>query len=199
MDNTNQFYLVKNRSAGQVFYAVPDMNVRRHFAPGETQRIAYDELLKLSNQPGGRQLMANFLQLEAEEVLKEFNINVQPEYFMNENQVKELLLTGSQEAFLDCLDYAPAGVIDLVKEMAVKLPLADYDKKDALKAKIGFDVDRALANKKAEEEEAKNPGGFVADTNNAAAPVHPSGRRTSVNYKTGTSESGRPRPAPAKK
>ena len=76
MDNTNKFYLVKNRSAGQVFYAVPDMNVRRHFAPGETQRIAYDELLKLSNQPGGKQLMANFLQIEAEEILKEFSINV---------------------------------------------------------------------------------------------------------------------------
>ena len=186
MDNTNKIYLVTNRSAGQVFYSVPDLGVRRHFAPGETTKIGYDELLKLSNQPGGKQLMANFLKIEEDALLQEFNINVQPEYYMNEQQIKELLINGSQEAFLDCLDYAPAGVIDIVKEMAVQIPLADYDKKDALKAKTGFDVDRALANKKAEEEEAKNPGGFVADTSTTtkAAPARPAGRRTNVNYKT---------------
>ena len=80
--------------------------------------------------------MVNFLQIEEEKILKDFNISVQPEYFMNEAQIKELLISGSLEAFLDCLDYAPTGVIDLVKELAIKIPLADYDKKDALKASI---------------------------------------------------------------
>jgi len=186
MKENTKFYLVKNRSAGQVFYSVPDMNIRRHFAPGEMIKVSYEELLKLSNQPGGKSLMVNFLQIEEEKILKDFNISVQPEYFMNEQQVKDLLISGSLDAFLDCLDYAPAGVIDLVKELAIKIPLANYDKKDALKEKLGFNVDKILENKKAEEEEAKNPGGFVAETKTAektTTSTRPATRRTNVNYK----------------
>lgn len=180
-------YLVKNRSAGRVCYTIPELGVRRTFAPGETQKIPYSELVKLTYQPGGKNLLVSFLQVQAAEVLESFNMNVQPEYYMDENQVKELLLHGSQDAFLDCLDFAPTGVIDMVKKFAVELPLSDYEKREAMKEKIGFDVDKALANKKQEEEEAKNPGGFVA-TGDAkteeAAPAKPTGRRTSVTYKT---------------
>ena len=130
--------------------------------------------------------MVNFLQIAEDQILKDFNISVQPEYFMNEQQVKDLLISGSLDAFLDCLDYAPAGVIDLVKDLAIKIPLADYGKKDALREKLSFDVDKILANKKAEEEEAKNPGGFVAETKTETKPTstRPTARRTNVTYKT---------------
>ena len=40
------YYNVKNRSAGAVLYTIPEDNVRRRFAPGETKRISYEELLK---------------------------------------------------------------------------------------------------------------------------------------------------------
>ena len=145
--------------------------------------------------------MVNFLQIEEEEVLNNLDIKVQPEYYMNEKQIIELLTKGSLDAFLDCLDYAPTGVIDLVKDIAIKLPLADYDKKDALRQKTGFDVDKALLNKRAEEEEARNPGGFVADNKEKVAASRPSGRRTNVTYKTSdveTSTSGRPKPVSTK-
>ena len=89
---------------------------------------------------------------------------VQPEYYLSEQQIKDLLLTGSMDAFLDCLDFAPEGVMQLVKKYAIELPLSDYDKRLALKEKTGFDVDAALANKKKEEEEAKEPGGFTTTT-----------------------------------
>ena len=201
MDNSNKMYLVKNRSAGQVCYSIPDLVIKKHLAPGETIKVSFDELEKLSNQPGGRQLMVNFLQIEEEEVLNNLDIKVQPEYYMNEKQIVELLTKGSLDAFLDCLDYAPTGVIDLVKDIAIKLPLADYDKKDALRQKTGFDVDKALLNKRAEEEEARNPGGFVADNREKATASRPTGRRTNVTYKTNnvkTSASGRPKPVTTK-
>jgi len=65
---------------------------------------------------------------------------------MSESDVVELLKNGSVDQFLDCLDYAPAGVIELIKKFAVELPLDDYKKRQALKAKTGFDVDAAVAN-----------------------------------------------------
>jgi len=91
------------------------------------------------------------------------------------------LLTGSLDAFLDCLDFAPIGVIDLIKTYAVALPLSDYNKRQALKEKIGFDVDAALQHKQEEkEEEVAAP----AKESARPRPVANTGRRTNVNYKT---------------
>jgi hypothetical protein len=48
---------------------------------------------------------------------------------MSEADVKELILNGSLDAWKDALDFAPAGVIDLIKDFSVKLPLTDYNKR----------------------------------------------------------------------
>lgn len=174
MDNKNM-YRVKNRSAGRICYMIPEDGVTRGFNPGETKLIGYDELLKLTYQPGGREIMANFLQIQSEKILTDFNIPTQPEYDMSEQQIIELLKSGSYEQFLDCLDYAPVGVIDLVKKYSVELPLGDLNKREALKNKTGFDVETALKNKKAE----------LADEPAAATASTPQ-RRTNVSYKTET-------------
>ena len=55
--------------------------------------------------------------------------------------------------FLDCLDFAPVGVIDLIKQLAVSLPLNDMEKREAIKNKFGFDVTKAIENSKIDEEE----------------------------------------------
>lgn len=167
------YYNVANRSASTVVYKIPEMNIRRTFAPGEVKRLTFEELQKLSYQPGGRELMANFLQIRSEGIVKTLNIPAQPEYYMDENQIIELLKTGSQAEFLDCLDYAPVGVVDLIKKYAVSLPLTDYDKRQALKTKTGFDVDEAIKNEAAEK--AEEEGTTVTP---ATAAEVPSGRRT---------------------
>ena len=61
--------------------------------------------------------------------------------------------TGSIEEFLDCLDFAPPGVIDLIKKLSVSLPLADIQKRQALKTKTGFDCDAALKHVMEEKED----------------------------------------------
>ena len=152
MDN-NAMYTVRNRSTSMVVYRIPEKGIRREFAPGESKKISYQELLDLSYQAGGRELMVNFLQIQAPEVTKELNIHTEIEYNYSEADVKNLIMNGSLDAFLDCLDFAPVGVIDLVKTFAVSLPMTDYDKRKALKDKTGFDVDKALANLEAEKAE----------------------------------------------
>lgn len=171
------YYNVKNRSATTVLYKIPEDNIRRRFTPGETKRISYEELLKLSYQPGGREMMANFLQIQSEGVPKSLGMNPEPEYYMSEAQIVELLKNGSQAAFLDCLDFAPEGVIDLIKRFAVSLPLDDYQKRMALKAKTGFDVDAAIANS-GKEVDAK-----TEEAAKAAIEAPATGRRTTTNYK----------------
>lgn len=185
MINDETICSVINRSASQVVYNIPDWGIRRSFAPGETQKIPYKELVKLTFQPGGKKLLVSFLQVEADEVLESFNMNVQPEYFMDDKQIIELIKNGSYEAFLDCLDYAPTGVIDLLKKYSVEVPLSDYNKREAMKAKLDFDVDKALANKKAEEAETAEGTNmsFSAGAPKTVTEPQNTARRTEVSYK----------------
>ncbi len=176
LNKKTYYYNVKNRSAGVVLYTIPEDNVRRRFTPGETKRISYEELLHLSYQPGGREVMANFLQIQSQGVPKSLGVKTEPEYYMSEQDVVELLKHGSIEQFLDCLDFAPEGVIELIKQFAISLPLTDYEKRQALKAKTGFDVDTALANSGPEVDVATENA--VQAT--VAAPT--TGRRTTAKY-----------------
>ena len=157
---TNETYFnVKNRSAGIVVYSIPEDGVRREFAPNETKRIRFQELEKLSYQSGGRELMQHFLQITNAEVLDNLNIQAEPEYYMNDEQVIDLIKNGSLDAWLECLDFAPIGVLDLVKKYAVAVPVSDIDKRRTLKQKTGFDVDAALRHieeERLEEEAMKN-------------------------------------------
>ena len=138
-----------------VIYSIPEDGIRREFAPSETKIISKEELDKLTYQAGGRELMANFLQIQNAELREELGIHTEPEYDYSEEQIVDLILKGSLDAFLDCLDFAPIGIIDLIKEMAVLLPMTDMRKAEALKEKTGFDLAVALRNKEAEEAEDK--------------------------------------------
>ena len=175
---TVYYYKVKNRSASVVTYSIPEDNIRRRFSPGETKRISYEELLKLNYQPGGREMMVNFLQIQSEGVPKSLGLHVEPEYYMSEEQIVDLLKNGSLDAFLDCLDFGPEGVIELIKKYAIELPLSDYQKREALKTKTGLDVDKAIQNS------GKEPDAATEDAVKAAAATPATGRRTkSTNYK----------------
>ena len=139
-----KLYAVKNRSAGTVVYRIPEDGIRREFIPGETKQISYDELLKLSYRPGGRRLMANYLSIQSQEATASLNIHTEPEYWMDEQKIVDLIKNGSLDAWKDFLDFAPTGAIDLAKNFCVSLPLNDVAKREALKAQTGFDVTKAI-------------------------------------------------------
>lgn len=172
---------IKNRSASQIIYTIPELGIRREFSPGETKIIAFDELEKLNWQAGGRELMMSFLQVTENKAIEDLNIPTEAEYHMSEEQIIDLLLNGDLDTYLDCLEFAPVGVIDLIKLYAVELPLTDTRKIEALKERTGFDAAVAYKNKMADlapedaasaaQEEEKKP---VAQTNGR--------RRTNVSY-----------------
>ena len=146
-------YNVKNRSAGVATYRIPELGVRRTFQAGEVKQISAEELEKLTYRPGGMALLANFLQIMDAEGIAKVGLNPQPEYHMSENDIRNLLLNGSLDEFFDCLDFAPPGVIDLIKKLSVSLPLGDINKRMALKEKTGFDCDAALKHVMEEKED----------------------------------------------
>lgn len=178
-------YLVTNRSASRVFYAVPELGIKsRTFQPGETKKISYEELEALNYQPGGNVLIRDYLLLQDMDVREEFCGNTEPEYNMTAADVQELILHGSMDEWLDCLDFAPEGVLDLIKQLSIELPLTDTRKMDAYKKKTGTDLGKLIqihAEEIAEEEAAKQEAKERRTQKPAAAPVEPepTTRRTS--------------------
>lgn len=177
----DKIYQVKNRSTSMVVYTIPEEGIRREFAPGEAKKINHYELEKLTYQAGGRELIADYLLIQDDEAIADLNIEPEVEYYMTEAEVAELLAIGSLDAFLDALDFAPVGVIDLIKTLSVSLPLNSIEKRRALKEKTGFDVDAALRHM--EEEKIDDKEEKPATTGRRVAPAANTGRRVETTGK----------------
>lgn len=188
----NKKVQVRNRSNRVVIYHVDDMNVRREFQPGETKLIPVGELIALSQKAGGAYIIRNSLFIQDAPTVKEMPMKVEPEYYLDDKGVIDLLKNGSVDALLDCLDFAPGGVIELVKKYAVDLPITDTRKIKAIYEKTGFKVDMALKHKEELAAEAAEAAGQTdsgmevkaAPTRRVqtAAAQETTGRRTTPKY-----------------
>ena len=182
MKNGNDLVKVQNRDNGSVGYTIPDLNnLHRTYQPNETKNITMDELRKLSYVPGGMEILRNYLVILDDEAREEILSDVEPEYYLTKDGVKQLLLEGSLDALLDCLDFAPSGVVDLVKDVAVEIELNDVKKRDAILNKTGFNVTNAINfNKETTDEVDKvKPVRRVGQPEEKAATA-PTGRRTAA-------------------
>ena len=160
MINEKAIYSVKNRSASTVIYSIPEMNnLRREFRPGEIKTVTRSELIQLSYRPGGRRIIENYLLINNEEVLDGLNMEVEPEYKLDEAGVVKLLKDGSEDQLIDCLNFAPEGVKDLVKAVALAMPLNDLNKCKIIKDMLGYDV---LFVRSTNEQIAKESGAEAA-------------------------------------
>jgi hypothetical protein len=187
MLDKNTLVKVTNRDNGRVGYTIPDLNLYRQYQAGETKEITMEELRKLSYVPGGYDILQNCLLIQNEEARAELFPSVEPEYYYTAEDVKRLLTTGSLDELLDCLDFAPEGVIDLVKQYAVDLKINDLSKREAILKKTGFNVTTAININKETDEESKAaaPTRRVSTTSTSDTDESKGGtsRRTSPKYK----------------
>lgn len=144
---------IKNRLNSPVIYHVPELGgLRREFSGREEKIVTFEELRMLSYTAGGRIILQDYLIIKDPDVIEELGLHVEPEYYYEKEQVIDLLKNGSMDEFLDCLDFAPDGVIDLIKECSISLPLNDVAKREVLKEKFGYDVDKIIEVSKATQE-----------------------------------------------
>lgn len=144
MVNKETIINVTNRSNGTVGYYVQDLAIRRDFNFKETKEIPFEELWKLSQQPGGKSLIQKCLVFDNQEAVTQILGAVEPEYFYTEEDIKKLLISGTVEQLIDCLNFAPDGVKDLVKTLSVDLELNDIKKREVILEKTGFNVTKAI-------------------------------------------------------
>jgi hypothetical protein len=135
---------VTNRDSGNVGYLIPDSGVHRSFAPGETKTVPLEELKQLQWVPGGDYMLKNLLIVNNKDALSALNMEVEPEYFYTEVEIKKLLNEGSLDQLKDALDYAPDGAIELIKKIAVDTQLPDMRKRKIISEATGFNIDNAI-------------------------------------------------------
>lgn len=150
--NKVHFVEVRNRNNGTTGYTLSN-GVTRLFNLGETKKIDIEELREASTVPGGQYILENYLIINDKTALEYLDINPEPEYFYTEKEVKELLEKGSLDQLEDCLNFAPQGVIDLLKKIAVDIQLPDMKKRKMISDKTGFSIDNAIRVNEALEEE----------------------------------------------
>lgn len=186
MLNDEQIVTVRNRENSRVGYNIEDMGIQRVFMPGEIKKLKVEELRRGCYKPGIKILFEQYLVIEDENVAKEIlNADPEPEYYYTSEQIDELLTHGSLEQFLDCLDFAPIGVIEQIKDRAVILELNDVKKRKAILDKTGYDVTAVLdlnaqmaADEAEMEAEAEAPKRRVVTQQ--PSEVTPTGRRTAA-------------------
>lgn len=141
--------IVVNRSDGNVTYSLDELRIRRVFTAGEQKDIPEEELEALFQLDGGAALIKNYLLVKDEKwVMEHWDAPI--EYFWEAADVEKCLLKDDLELFSETLDFAPEGVIEILKALSWKLPLTDLNKVEVIREKLGFDVQAAVKVMRAE-------------------------------------------------
>lgn len=143
LNNTDKIR-VENRTNAIVAYRVPESKVIRRFVAGETKEIEMGELRQAIQLPGTKRLIESNLIIHSKEAVNELLPNAEPEYFYDKNDVDFLLERGTLDQLKDALDFAPDGVIDLIKERSVITELNDMRKREAILDATSFNVTGAI-------------------------------------------------------
>lgn len=144
MLNNSDKIRVENRANAIVCYRVPESKIIRRFVAGETKEIEMGELRQAIQIPGTYRLIESNLIIHNKEAVAELLPNAEPEYFYDRNDVDFLLEQGTLDQLKDALDFAPDGVIDLIKERAVSNELNDMRKREAILQATKFNVTKAI-------------------------------------------------------
>ena len=135
---------VTNRNVGTTGY-VFDNGFHRKFEINETKKIPLSELQQLSFIPGGDYILKNCLVINDKNALEALNLTVEPEYFYSETEIKKILLEGTLDQLEDTLNFAPEGVIEMIKKIAVEVEVPDVRKRDMISKKTGFNINNAIS------------------------------------------------------
>jgi hypothetical protein len=164
LQNTDKI-IVENRSNSMCVYRIPETNYTRQFVANERKEIPMGELRAAVQIPGTCTLIKDDLIIHSKEAVDELFPDAEPEYFYTVKDVDFLLTKGTLDQLKDALDFAPEGVVNLIKDEAVKGELNDVAKREAILEQTGFDVTKAI------EANAESEKVVATPTGRRAAPV----------------------------
>lgn len=145
MQNTIDFVQVINMVDHTVSYTIPEMNIVRRFDPFEAKNLPVEEIIALNYKRGGHRLLQHYLCVKDDELKEIIGIPEDLfEYDYSEEDIERILLEDHEDVLRDTLDFAPQGIIELVKSKAFKLKIPDTNKRQIIFDMTGTDVDTQI-------------------------------------------------------
>lgn len=125
-----------------------DKNTRTRyvFGPQQTKTLSAGELRSMAYVPGVLSMLYDGkLRIKNKDLCVEFNIPVDvPEYDMTQDDVDDMLLNKELDYLLDALDWAPEGILELIKNRAIALRITDIVKRKSISDALGCDIDNMI-------------------------------------------------------
>lgn len=138
--------MVINRGDTDIVYNIPVLRVRREIPRRHKLELTVEELQELTYIPGGRKLINKYLLVQDKEVCDFLGLEIEPEYFYTEAEVRKLLKEGTIEQLIDCLEFAPEGVIELIKKIAIEEKLDSTIKRQIISDTLKINLDAMIRN-----------------------------------------------------
>lgn len=139
-----------------------NLNVHREFRPMtdgkmDIKYIPFEELFYLNNAPGGREIIFEKLYIKdplVREALDLPTIEEAPEFGYTKEDVKKVLLEGTDDEVLDMYDFGPERMAEITKSLLVELDNISYSRLQLLEKIFHWNnITRMIENWKDLEEE----------------------------------------------
>lgn len=139
-----------------------NLNVHREFRPMtdgkmDIKYIPFEELFYLNNVPGGREIIFEKLYIKdplVREALDLPTIDEVPEFGYTKEDVKKVLLEGTDDEVLDMYDFGPERMAEITKSLLVELDNISYSRLQLLEKIFHWNnITRMIENWKDLEEE----------------------------------------------
>lgn len=171
----NKKVKVWNRSSANACYYIEEMRMLREFAPagnhGDALLIPVAELQALTYIQGGHSMLTQDLLIKDQEVCDFLGIPTEPEYYYGVEEVRKLLKEGSIEQLMDCLEFAPSGVKDLIVKYSIEDKLDSHEKRDLINKTMGINLTAMIRNNDLSEIEPNNGGNAPQPNGRRAQPI----------------------------
>ncbi len=148
MDNTK--IAVQNLTNNDVVYIDDNGGIARRmvFHAQQTIPVEKEVIERMQYDTGGAVLLKDFLSVKDDDMRTDIGIPAdQIEYNWTKEDVKNLLTSGEEDALRDALDFAPQGIIDMIIDMAVAMPLNDRNKVEIIAEATGRNIEMMINNK----------------------------------------------------
>lgn len=126
--------------------------------PGVTLSLTLEELVELLNTPGGRTALQEKL-VSPKEVVEEFQLEVEPEYYFTYEQLKVMVEQADVEVLKEALDYNNVGVREAIRDAALDIEVQDSNKRKLIEQEFNLDFDNFVDWKQAVNVSDKKPEG----------------------------------------
>lgn len=141
---------LRNFTAHSIVYTTPSTNIRREIPAGGSIKVTAGEIREMTYDLGCSNLLKDYLQVCNKELAEEVGVSedsIEHEYNWNKDDVIRCLQSDDLAELENAMDFAPAGIKELILNQAVELEIPDIRKREIISEATGRNVSQIIENK----------------------------------------------------